>query len=97
VTVGYNIYSLEVGAPAATYYLNAGQSGPRRCFPIDYTETIPMQGATTLTLIGDPVDGVQIINVDDAGKPNVVPDVPPAPAAFDGQFIQMDVVSVVPR
>ncbi len=93
-TVGYNTYSLEVGSPGATYYLNAGESGPRRCFAIDYTEVIPMTGGTSLTLVGDPVDGAQILNIDGAGQPIVVPDVPPAPKAFDGQFIQMDVVSV---
>jgi len=25
-----------------------------------------------------------------------VPGIPPAPAAYDGQFIQMDVINVVP-
>jgi hypothetical protein len=93
-TIGYNRYSLTVGAPGATYYLNAGTSGPRRCFAIDYTEVIAMAGGAAITLTGDPVDGQQILNIDDAGQPIVVPDIPPAPKPFDGQFIQMDVVSV---
>jgi hypothetical protein len=37
---------------------------------------------------------MEIKNLDAQGTPAVVPGVPPAPAAFDGQFIQMDVVSV---
>lgn len=96
-TTGYNAYSLVVGAPAAVYFLNAGQSGPRRTFPIDSTATIPLEGGTTVTLVADPRDGVEIINTDGDGGTNIVPGVPPAPLAFDGQFLQLDVVSVVPR
>ena len=96
-TVGYNAYSLEVGAPPGVYYLNAGQSGPRRTFPLDFTQTLQLQGGTSVTLVADPRDGVEIINTDGDGGTNLIPGIPPAPLAFDGQFLQMDVVSVVPR
>jgi hypothetical protein len=96
-TVGYNAYSLEVASPQAVYFLNAGQSGPRRTFPVDYTRTIPLRGGSLLTLVANPRDGAELINTDGDGGTNVIPGIPPAPLAFDGQFLQLDVVSVVPR
>lgn len=92
--VGYNIYALLVSAPPVTYYLNAGASGARRIYPVNAVHSIQAQGGATLTMVGDPVDGAEIINTDGDGGTNVVLGVPPAPAAFDGQFLQMDVLSV---
>jgi hypothetical protein len=92
--VGYNIYALRVSDPFETYYLNAGASGARRIYPVSSAHSIRVQGGATLTMVGDPVDGAEIINTDGDGGTNVVPGVPPAPAAFDGQFLQMDVLSV---
>ena len=43
---------------------------------------------------GVPLDALQIQNVDADGAPIVPSGVPPAPDAYDGQFIQMDVVAV---
>ncbi len=94
VNVGLNIYSLAVADPAATWYLNAGGGGPRRCFGLDEQAVVTARGGTTLTLAGDPLDGAELRNRDDAGVPIVVPGVPPAPLAFDGQFIQADVLEV---
>jgi hypothetical protein len=90
----YNIYELDVSAPAQVFYLNAGKAGIERVFPIDYQKTIRIRGGATVTLAADAQDGQLIANVDDHKKPVVVADVPPAPAPFDGQFIQMDVISV---
>jgi hypothetical protein len=50
-----------------------------------------------LTLQADSLDALQIRNIDENGAPIVVPDVPPAPDAYDGQFVQMDVLSVLGR
>ncbi len=91
---GYNIYSLEVEQPPSLSFLNAGGSGPRRTFPLDETHTLPMRGGTQVTIIGDPVDGAEIINRDGDGGVNVIAGIPPAPLSFDGQFLQVDVVSV---
>ena len=44
-----------------------------------------------------PIDGHEIENLDPAGMPIVIPDIAPAPAAYAGQFVQMDVVSVASR
>ena len=94
----YNIYQLGTSAPAQVFYLNSpnGNDDGTRAFSIDYQKTIRVQGGATVTLSADAQDGRLVSNTDDKGKPLVVPAVPPAPAPFDGQFIQMDVVSVVP-
>jgi hypothetical protein len=94
---GFNVYELDISDPPSTYYLNRGMSFIYWCFPIDYTATIPMAAGATVTLRGDARDGAEIVNTDPNNMPIVIPDIPPAPAAYDGQFIQMDVRSVVPR
>lgn len=91
----YNVYAMTVSSPAQTYFLNAGASDITNCWPLDYTETIPIDAGATVTLTSQAKDGQEIKNRDAAtGAPIVVPDVPPAPDPFNGQFIQMDVVSV---
>ncbi len=90
----YNVYALEVSDPPATYYLNAGTSGSGRPFTIDYTATVSMAAGATVTLTATAIDGVEHKNLDADDVPMVVPDVPPAPDTYDGQFIQMDVVTV---
>lgn len=90
----FNIYELSISDPQETYYLNAGTSNIYNCYAIDYQETIIINGGATVSLIAQTVDGHQIKNIDPNGTPIVVPGIPPAPAAYDGQFIQMDVVSV---
>jgi hypothetical protein len=58
-----------------------------------------MSAGATVTLTADPVDSAQeeIVNVDQNGSPIVVDGVPPAPATFNGQFIQVDVTAVHER
>jgi gliding motility-associated-like protein len=90
----YNIYRLDVSNPANTYYLNAGSSGLLYCFGIDYQQVIPINGGATVQLTAFTLDGAQIRNKDQTGTPIVVPGISPAPAAYNGQFIQMDVVSI---
>ncbi len=90
----YNVYRLDISSPAQTYFLNAGTAGLLYCFAIDYTQTVRVATGATVTLTADPIDGRQIRNRDARGMPIVVPDIPPAPTAYDGQFIQMDVLSV---
>jgi len=93
---GYNVYSLTISAPAQTVYLNSGTSYIGHCWPIDYTVTLPMQSSASVSLSADTVDGIEITNLDANGNPIVVPGIPPAPTAYNGQFIQMDVTNVVP-
>ena len=93
----FNIYPLQVSSPAQTYCLNAGTSGIHTCDGLDYTETIEVAAGATVTLTADSVDGGQIIDIDASGNAIVVPGIAPAPNAYDGQFVQMDVVSVTPH
>jgi len=93
----FNVYSLKVSSPAQTYFVNMGVSNIYHCFPLDYMESIPMDGGATVTLGAMPIDGHEIENLDPAGMPIVIPDIAPAPAAYAGQFVQMDVVSVASR
>ncbi|HEY3452884.1 MAG TPA: hypothetical protein VGK67_41465 [Myxococcales bacterium] len=90
-----NFYDLQVSAPASTYYLNAGNV-IKRTWPMDYTQTIRVDSGATVTLAGDSQDSRMVPNRDLKNNPQIVPDVPPAPAPFDGQFVQVDVVSVAP-
>ena len=90
----WNVYRLSISAPAQTLYLNAGTSGLFHSFGIDYTRTVRAASGATVTLTSLSIDNLEIVNRDDGGNPIVVPNVPPAPSPYDGQFVQMDVVSV---
>jgi len=91
----YNIYELDVDEPAQRYFLNAGTAELHSCESIDYSRTIFAAAGATVRLFADSQDGNLISNQDVDGNPVVVPDVPPAPDPYDGQFIQMDVVNIV--
>ena len=83
-----------MSSPAQVYYVNMGVSNIYNTFAIDYMETVPIDGGATATLTGRAVNGAEIENKDVNGTPIVIPDIAPAPAAFNGQFVQMDVISV---
>ena len=89
----FNIYKLEISSPAQVFYLNRGTSGINRVWAIDYTRTVIITSGATITLTAQTIDGAQIRNTDGA-NPVLVPDVSPYPGAYNGQFVQMDVVSV---
>jgi len=86
----YNIYKLSVSSPKSHYFLNRQDKVGHRVFTIDYQKTIEIDGRATVTLLGDGQNGRLISNFPKL----VVPDVKPAPEPFNGQFVQMDVVSV---
>jgi hypothetical protein len=92
----WNAYALEISSPPGTYYINRGVTGLYRCFAIDYTAVVRVDGGATLTLRSSAYDGREIMNVDERGLPFVIPGVPPAPSPYDGQFIQVDVVAAEP-
>ncbi len=91
---GWNIYSMIVAQPSYTAYFNAGMSGHAYVDGVDYTATMKVAASTTLTLGCDPRDGLEAPNVASGGGPIVIPGIPPAPAAFGGQFLQLDVTTV---
>lgn len=87
----YNIYSLRVSDPQATYTFNRNEAKVGHyTFPIDYQVTIPIRGGATVTMGAYDSNDVAIAN----HKHFIVVGVPPAPTAFDGQFFQLDVESV---
>lgn len=90
----FNVYSLAVSSPAQTYFVNQGASGIYHCFAMDYMETIPMDAGATITMSAKAIDAHEIENLDGSNMPIVIPDIAPAPAAYAGQFVQMDVVGV---
>ena len=92
----YNIYQLETTDPPQTYFLNAERAGIGWCWPIDYTRKIRVKGGSKVILSANAQDGALISNHDGKGNPIIIPGIDPAPAAYDGQFIQMDVLSVEP-
>ena len=87
----YNFYSLHVSNPDANYTFNRNQQQVGHyTFPIDYVVTIPISGGATVTMGAYDHNDVSIAN----HQKFVVPGVPPAPTPFDGQFFQLDVVSI---
>lgn len=90
----WNDYSLFVAAPALVLRLNRGDSFHDYVDPIDYTAIVRAAAGATLLLRVDPIDSFEAENRDDDNVAVVVPGIPPAPNAFDGQFVQIDVTSV---
>jgi hypothetical protein len=87
----YNFYSLAVSEPAATYTFNrSAEKVGHYTFPIDYRVTIPIHAGATVTMGAYDSNDVAIAN----HQHHVVAGVAPAPAAFDGQFFQIDVERV---
>jgi len=90
----YNFYSLKVSDPAESYTVNRNEKKVGHfLFPIDYTVTIPIRGGATVTLGAYDDNDISIANHQNI----VVPEIPPAPAPFDGQFFQLDVLAAAPK
>ena len=87
----YNIYQLTVSAPESHFFFNRQDKVGHLIFTIDYTKTIEIEGGATLTFHGDGQNGRMITNFSKL----VVPDIPPAPQPYNGQFIQLNVIDVV--
>lgn len=91
--------SLEISAPAQLFYVNDKKQGPFVA-SYDYTKTITIEGGATIKMRGLDSDCVQHRGCEnDVTNPCrgfVIPDVPPAPTPYEGNFVHMDVVTVVP-
>jgi hypothetical protein len=90
----WNVYSLRVSSPPATFYVNRGPTGLFECVLLDITEAFEVDVGARVQLVADSVNQLEIGNRDAFGREIVVPGVPPAPGAYDGQFVQMDVIAV---
>jgi hypothetical protein len=89
----FNIYSLSVPDPKQTYYFNWGTAIEHAVYTVDYAVTIPMKGKAALTFSVDGQNLKEMANITNL----VVPGISPAPQAYAGQFLQLDVVSVTAR
>lgn len=90
----YNVYKLAISSPPQTYFLNAGTSNITHVFGIDFQQTVRIDAGATVTLTADAKDGQEIINVGADGTTPVTVAGTSVAQPYDGQFIQMDVVSV---
>ncbi len=90
-----NSYKLQISSPSQTFYLNAGTSATQ-IDTLDYNETITINGGATVTLTADAIDGHEVRNVVavPGGGASVAGISSPA-QPYAGQFLQMDVVSVI--
>lgn len=86
----YNVYQISVSSPKSHYFLNRQDKVGHHIFTIDYTQTIEIDGGAEVVFFGDGQNGRMITNY----KKLVVPEIPPAPAPYNGQFIQVDVLDV---
>jgi hypothetical protein len=92
----YNAFSLTVAPSGQTFYLNAGdRHSTLYCDPVDYTLQLSTPGMASFTLLADSKDSAAEKNIDNGGTPIRSPGgVEPSQGTFDGQFLQLDVVSV---
>jgi hypothetical protein len=93
----YAAYSITVGDPAQMYFFNDNDTVGHFVFQVDLEVVIPMRGGTQVTFDvngpGSVPNGHGVSNRESV----VVPDIAPAPMAFNGQFMQFDVLSVTSR
>jgi hypothetical protein len=97
----YNAVSIAVSTPAKTYYLNAADAEGEtyEVLNLDYEAVVTAKGGAKITLGLTDLDCRLVRNCqsfDGACTPYAPTGVPPAPAGFNGQFVQLDLVSVMP-
>jgi hypothetical protein len=86
----YNVYQISVSSPKSHFFLNRQDKVGHSIFTIDYTQTIEIDGGAEVVFFGDGQNGKLITNF----KKLVVPGIAPAPAPYNGQFVQVDVIDV---
>jgi Concanavalin A-like lectin/glucanases superfamily len=91
----YNVYRLSISSPAQTFFLNVGASNITNTVPILFDKTVRIDAGATVTLYADSKDGTELKNLDSEGSPVFLTGTSVA-QPYNGQYIQMDVLSVVP-
>jgi hypothetical protein len=95
---GINAYGFSVSSPEQTYYINADRGSGTITVALDDLITVPIDAGARIDFFAIDSDCRQLRNcVDPAApscSPRLVPNIAPYPSAFDGQFAQLDVVSV---
>jgi hypothetical protein len=95
----WNVYQLEISDPPQVYYINRNNSGSEisAVTTIDYQKTVQINAGATLTLTASSIDGSEISN---SSNLEAVDNNPALPIVvmqpYDGQFAQIDALSVVP-
>lgn len=82
--------------PATLGDTTAPSGDPYHPVTIDYTVTISIQGQSYIGITSNAIDALERKNLDRNSVPLTVPGISPYPAAFDGQFAQVDVTGVSP-
>ncbi len=93
-TAGYTSYMMTITEPPQHHFFNYNPTTSHIHFLLDYEVTVQIRGGSQVTFDvdgdGSVPDGHQVANFDQL----VVPEVAPAPDWYDGQFVQLDVLSV---
>jgi hypothetical protein len=94
-----NAYGISISSPFQSYYINADSTNAGAVsVVVDDLAVVPIDAGAEVHLFALDGDCRQLRNCTSspasACVPLVVPDIAPAPAAYDGQFAQLDIVSV---
>ncbi len=93
----WNVYTLEISDPPQSYFLNNGDASRAHSEGLDYEQSVTVAHGATVTLTMSDDNNCASPNLDEGGTPIVIPGIAPAPNAFDGQFLQVDVVDISAR
>jgi hypothetical protein len=91
-----NYYEMAVTSPPQNYFLNNGVPAAHS-YSYDYTASFPVDGDATIVFEANGQDGLQWANDDADQQPITFSGVTTNPQPYDGQFAQLDVLSVEPR
>lgn len=84
----WNEVTITVSDPPGEYHPNSGEAGVYEVFAIDEERTVAIAAGATIEI---QIDGNGTCSIEN-GTAIVIPGVPPDPQAFDGQFLQLDLV-----
>ena len=87
---------LTISDPGSSYWLNGGRSGDDTCIGLDYSAIVSIRSGAVVRIWGATRNPYSNRNFDTSNEPIVIDGVPPAPAAFDGQFVQVDAIAIEP-
>ncbi len=91
-----------IRSTASWYYVNDDTSTGHRVFSIDHQKTIPIEGGASVHLVASDIvppcyQARNCMPDKPVCTPFIIDGIAPAPAAFDGQFMQIDVLTVTAR
>jgi len=92
----YNEYLLIISDPPQIILLNNSAWEGDAVFPVDYTINVPIAVGATVTLRARSVEGSAVPNVAAISVPDDISSPILVQQPYPGQFLQMDVVAVVP-